>query len=223
MLDVINQTSGDEERSQVIALDGIVVSTVNGIAPLNGLQKLSEPGTGIVRSGAATDERGDRFDRTSVSTGRGVEALSTPSNFLGATSIDVDAAGRTDAPSINIETMLRDRVLSISVGSGAGPGDPLSRVTVTLADGRPLPSWLRADGRGYLVGKVPGGVETIDLTIKSTFASGVTSQRSVTIRTDRGTITPLAPRPHAGRTLTHMIASARPASADLSHLARLLG
>ena len=220
---MINQTSGDTERSQVIALDGIVVSTVNGIAPLNGLERLSLPGEGIVRSGAGTNEIGDRIARSESGIGRGVEALSTPLNFLGATSIDVDAASRgVTGPTINIETMLRDRVLSISVGSGAGPGDPLARVTVTLADGRPLPAWLRADGKGYLVGKVPGGVESIDLAITSTFASGATSHRSVTIRTDRGTITPLAPRPQAGRTLSHMVAASRAASADVSRIARLL-
>ncbi len=222
VLDVINQTSGDEERSQVIAVDGIVVSTVNGIAPLNGLQRLSEPGTGIVRSGAATDERGDRFDRTQNAVGRGVEALSTPLDFLGATSIDVEAAARWDAPAINIETLLRDRVLSVSIGSGARPGDPLARVTVTLADGRPLPGWLRLEGKGYVVGKVPGGVESIDIKITSTFASGVSSQRSVTIRTDRGTITPLASPPQAGRTLSHMVAATRSAPADLARIARLL-
>ena len=223
ILDVINQTSGDTERSQVIALDGIVVSTVNGIASLNGLERLSLPGEGIVRSGAGTNEIGDRIARSESGIGRGVEALSTPLNFLGATSFDVDAASRgVTGPTINIETMLRDRVLSISVGSGAGPGDPLARVTVTLADGRPLPAWLRADGKGYLVGKVPGGVESIDLAITSTFASGATSHRSVTIRTDRGTITPLAPRPQAGRTLSHMVAASRAASADVSRIARLL-
>ncbi len=223
ILDVINQTSGAEEKSQVIALDGIVVSTVNGIAPLNGLERLTQAGEGIVRSGAGTNEIGDRIERTEGGIGRGVAALSTPFAFLGDTSIDVDAAGRGESgPPINIETMLRDRVLSISVGSGAGPGDPLARVAVTLVDGRPLPAWLRADGKGYLVGKVPGGVERIDLKVTSTFASGATSQRSVTIRTDRGTITPLAPRPQAGRTLSHMVGAAGSAAADLVRIARLL-
>ena len=225
VLDVINQTSGDEERSQVISLNGIVLSTVNGIAPLNGLQRLGEPGSGIVRSGAATDERGDRFDRTQNSLGRGIEALSTPLTFFGATSIDVDAAARGETgPHINVETMVRDRVLAISVGSGADPGEPLADVRITLVDGAPLPAWLRVEGKGFAVGKVPGGIERIDLTITSTFASGATSQRSVTIRTDRGTILPLAaPRPHAGLTLSRMVAESHHAPPmDLGRIARLL-
>ena len=223
VLDAINQTSGDEESSRVIALDGIVVSTVNSIAPLNGLQRLSEPGTGIVRSGAATDERGDRFDRTQSSIGRGVEALSTPLTFLGATSIDIDASNRGEpGPPIDIETMLRDRVLSFSIGNGTGRVDPSARVTVTLADGRPLPVWLHADGNGYLLGKVPAGVESLDLTITSTLSSGAISQRSVTIRTDRGTIAPLVPRPQAGRTLSSMAAASHVARLDLAHIARLI-
>ncbi len=56
-----------------------------------------------------------------------------------------------------------------------------------------------------------GGVKRLDLQITSTFASGATSRRAVTIHTDCGTITPPAARPRAG--LTRIVAASWTAQA----------
>ena len=214
VLDVINLTSGDQEQSVVIRTDDIVNSTVNNIRPLDALQELATPGAGIVRSGAATNERGDRFDRANAAFGSDLEAIDSPTDTLGASLVDSSVSTIGDGTAINVETMLRDRVLTVTLDNRSAIACvvPVAHYAVTRADGSPLPNWLRVEGKGVVIGKVPGGVETIDLRITSTLRDGIVHERTVTIRTDSGAIRQQpaqAPIHRAGRSLSDMVAAVR--------------
>ncbi len=225
ILDAVNQTSGDQEQSVIVRADGIVISTVNGISPLDGLQDLATPGAGIVRAGAGTNERGDRFDRTRSALGRDLGDLMMSADFLGASL--VERGGDGAGPAINVETVLRGRVLTVAFDNASATACvvPVARYDVTRADGSPLPAWLHADPRGLVTGSVPGGVEAIDLRITSTLRNGVVGERTVTIRTGSGAIhaRPAPASPHrAGRSLADMVAAARPVPVVRQGLARFL-
>ena len=225
VLDVINLTSGDQEQSVVIRAEGIVVATVNNLRPLEGLQDLETSGAGIVRSGAATNERGDRFDRARAELGRDVEDLPGPTDSLGASLLDRGDAGPSDGTAINIETLLRDRVLTVAFDNRSATAcvEPVAHYDVTAPNGSPLPAWLHADPRGLVSGKVPAGVEAVDLRITSTLRSGLVSQRTVVIRTDSGTIHARpTPTHRAGRSLADMVAAVRLAPVAGRGLARFL-
>ena len=225
VLDVINLTSGDQEQSVVIRAEGIVLSTVNNVQPLEGLQDLGTPGAGIVRSGAATNERGERFERTRDGLGRDVEDLPGPTDTLGASLLDGGDAGFSDGTAINVETLLRDRVLTVALDNRSVTACvvPVAHYDVTTASGSPLPAWLHVDPRGVMSGKVPAGVEAVDLRITSTLRNGLVSQRTVVIWTDSGTIHARPTPVHrAGRSLADMVAAARQAPVAGRGLARFL-
>ncbi len=224
VLDALNLTSGDQEQSVVIQTDEIVISTVNNLRPLEGLQNLTTPGAGIVRSGAAANERGDRFDTTRAGFGHGVEDIDAPADMFGASLADTSLPNIGDGTAINIETTLRDRVLTVILDNRSTIACvvPVAHYTVTRADGRPLPAWLRLEAEGVVVGKVPSGVESIDLRITSTLRNGIVHERTVTIRTDNGMIRSQAPSHRAGRSLSDMVAMARPAPVAGRGLSRFL-
>ncbi len=52
---------------------------------------------------------------------------------------------------------------------------------ITLADGKPLPDWLKPTRQGLVIGRPPAGLEFIDLRIHGNSADGVISD---TIRID---------------------------------------
>ena len=223
VLDVVNLTSGDQEQSVAVRASGIVVSTVNNISPLNGLQDLATPGAGIVRAGAATNERGDRFDRARGALGGDVDDLLASSALRGASLPDGSGAGAGTA--INVETVLRGRVLTVALDNASATACvvPVARYDVTRADGSALPPWLHADPRGLVTGTVPGGVEAIDLRIISTLRNGLVGERIVTVHTGSGAVHARpAPVHRAGRSLADMVAAARPAPPAGRGLARFL-
>ncbi len=247
VLDAINLISGDQEQSVVIRTERIVVSTVENVWPLDRLQDLATPGAGIVRSGAGTNERGDRFERARAGFDRDLDPLYAPGIALNASSLDGGEARSGDGTAINVETLLRDRVLTITLDNRSATACvvPVAGYDVTLADGSPLPAWLRADRRGVVSGKVPVGVDEVDLRITATLRDGAVSQRTVTVRTHGGVIRTEggairteggairteggaiharpAPTHRAGRSLADMIAAARPEDgAGRGGLARFL-
>ena len=214
VLDVINLTSGDQEQSVVIRADDIVMATVNNVRPLDGLQDLTTPGAGIIRSGAATNERGDRFERTGATFANTLQATDAPIDTLGAALADAGVSTIGDGTAINVETVLRDRVLTVTLDNRSAIACvvPVAGYTVTRANGSPLPPWLRLEDKGVVIGKVPGGVEAIDLRITSTLRNGIVHERTVTIRTDTGAIRAQpaqGPLHRAGRSLSDMVAAAR--------------
>ena len=226
VLDAVNAISGDQEQSLVIRADEIVVSTVNNVRPLDGLQDLNVAGAGIVRSGAAANERGDRYGRAGKGFGFDIASefasQTAPDEVLGSSLRDSSVLHGDAGATINIETLIHDRVLTIALDNLSDKACvvPVASYSVTRADGSPLPAWLHTAAKNVLVGKIPSGVEAIDLKIKATLANGIVRERHVTIGTNSGTIRPVAaPSRHEGRLLSDMVAARTvPVGRGLGHL-----
>ena len=225
VLDAVNEISGDQNQSLVIRADEIVVSTVNNLRPLDGLRDLNAAGGGIVRSGAGTDERGDRYLRATSGIGIDLAEQVSLDESIGASLRDSGVLGVGAGGAINIETLIHDRVLTIALDnlSKIACVVPVASYDVTRTDGSPLPAWLHAEAKNVLVGRIPSGIEAIDLKIKATLANGIVSERHVTIDTSGGMIRPLAaPSRHEGRMLSDMVAArAAPVAHGLAQSAGL--
>ena len=225
VLDAINLTTGNQEQSVVIQAQEIVLSTVDNAQPLERQQPLDTPGAGIVRSGAATDEKGDRFGRTQSALDEGLGGFST-SSYVGSSLRDTSLLTGRGTTTLNLETMVRDGVLTLSFDNASRVACvvPVARYQITLADGEPLPIWLHATGKGVVSGKVPPGVQVIDIKVRATLTNGIVIERIVSIRADNGSIEFAAPvmQKNAGLSFSDMIADARDTKVARTGLAHLL-
>ncbi len=159
VLAAVNQTTGDQEQSIAIRAEDIVLSTVNNVQPLERLQPLDVFGAGIVRSGAATNERGDRFDRTQTTFDTDGLGGFSSSSYVGGSLRDVSGLTGGAPTTINVETMVLDGVLTLSFDTASRVACvvPVARYEATLADDEPLPPWLHVSPKGLVTGKVPPG------------------------------------------------------------------
>ena len=226
VLDAVDLTSGETEPSITIHAERIVLSAVDDLQPLGRQQALDTPGAGIVRSGAATNERGDHIGRTQAAFDRdGLGGFST-ATYVGASLRNASLLTGGTPTTINVETLVRDGVLTVSFDTASKVACvvPVARYEVTLADGAPLPSWLHVNPQGMVIGKVPPGHDAIAIKVRAILVNGIAIERTVTIRPDNGAIKSATPpvEKHAGRTLADMFAQARDSKVVRTGLSHLL-
>ncbi|MDX5360128.1 MAG: putative Ig domain-containing protein, partial [Alphaproteobacteria bacterium] len=157
--------------------DGILLRTVNGIGSLDALT----PGvdTGPFSPGLA---RIDRF----AGTREGVFAAGEPAarSWLGSSLALAAGEGRGLAPrgegGLALETFVRARMVIVEAHA-AGRTAEVGAATVTLADGRPAPEWVRMARPGLLVIERPADVRLIDLRFEIVLSDGSSMVRTVSI------------------------------------------
>ena len=91
-----------------------------------------------------------------------------------------------------IRSLLRERVLYVEINYFvvSNPDLQTSSYDVRLANGDPLPSWLRLDDKGGLLsGEPPVDVQDIQLRIEVTLSDGTSVVRYVSVDTFTGEIT----------------------------------
>ncbi|CAB3713424.1 Ig-like domain-containing protein [Achromobacter spanius] len=189
-------TSGNGGLARAGEADSVLIQTVNGLGSLNGTADLLHPDGAVSRAVNGVDSldhvasfgasgavlqavndisplngNGDMGTRSGLhqllgsALGGGLEGgQSVLSSLPLGGGLQLDLLGRGDQ-------------LLIIINAGAG-ADGMS---VTLANGAPLPAWVRADGRGLFLINRPAGVEALTLRLTQRSASGAVVDRLVTI------------------------------------------
>ncbi|MEL7488373.1 MAG: putative Ig domain-containing protein, partial [Pseudomonadota bacterium] len=189
--DVASDEGALENSAGSIAVDGAVVEAANGVANLGGIASIGSEGVilstvnGVSSLDGVSGAR-DNAESSAISGDRStVENSNDPVEGFSSRS---DLPGAESGPSANadefiIDTYLRDRVLFVeayeaSDGSYAGS---VAEYKATLADGRPLPSWISHSSDGVFMIERPANVETVALKIIGIREGGEPIVRSIVI------------------------------------------
>ena len=228
----------------MLGSDNVILNAVNDLASLDGTHLTGDELT-----------LGSPAGYNAISHAAGVGAgFAGRFGGLGARVIDTDgldfaalssgsslrllaAPGRTD---VILEMQTRGRQIWIGVDDTNDTArSPILRVTVTLADGSPLPPWIRADASGLILIEAPAGTERIGLRITVLRRDGESHTHTVDVDTgadqlqQRATTAPqrpaasaradAAPHDHHPRDFATQLAQAsrRPAAVDAELLEAL--
>ncbi|MGC4026057.1 MAG: Ig-like domain-containing protein [Mesorhizobium sp.] len=140
-----------------LSVDGMIDGVANSIRYLNGISGLSADGpiSQVVHQIDRWLSAEDRLAGVEHPLFRGGSALTDPD-------------GR-DGTWFMVSTIMREGVLQLTIltADGERGAEIASGHTVTLADGRALPSWVEMDRGGMLIGHPPAGQAFIDLKIQA--------------------------------------------------------
>ena len=177
--------------SEQYEADGIIVSTVNGLHSLSGTSLRA--GEGSPLNGNLV---GQMVDRISDITGTSTDSWDV--SGLTGFSIRMDAgtgAAAQDSAGASgqlvVETLVRKTTLYVEIKNDLKFEDNRSvqNYQVRMADGKPLPYWLKLADNGMLIGERPAHSETLKLQITAQMNDGSKIEKSVTIKTQNGEIT----------------------------------
>ncbi|MBV1700183.1 MAG: putative Ig domain-containing protein, partial [Hyphomicrobiales bacterium] len=205
---------------QDIGTKGIVDATVNAIADLHG--------GGLTPNFNGTDAHtpqyaGHGFGSDDIH----AHDLFEPAPFLGSSvqsaAIFLSQSLQANGARYGVEAIIRDRVLYIDVRDHQDDRNGVASVGVTLADGRPAPSWLQLDRRGLAFGKIPAGMERLDLEMSLVLHNGLRIRREISVDLSTGQLKLIKRDDHSGATapsLTRAFAQYAPRQGwNASHLA----
>ncbi|MFC5609365.1 tandem-95 repeat protein [Variovorax soli] len=162
---------------ELTALSGVVLQAVNGVDSLDGTAYLGEEGAVLQAVNSVSPLYGSAsYDRLDTSMER--ELLS------------IDATGpRAEVVSslrlgdgLSVEFTAGRQQVSVELTSG----EPVREVRATLADGRPLPPWMRMDSRGYLLMDRPAAVEQVRLRFTVVKQNGASVTHTIEIDFNAG-------------------------------------
>ncbi len=161
-----------------LTAQGPIVNVVNSIRSLNGMGWLPDRGAVVHVAGQIGEWQ---------ESGRIIDEV-TAGFFKGGSNIHL-ARGNGETTWFQIDTMVYNDYLYIMPSSDGGVEN--ASFGVTLADGSPLPVWLKPTRQGLVVGRPPAGLPFIDLRIHGSSQDGVISD---TVRIDL----------HTGAVLDHV-------------------
>ncbi len=199
---IVLETVAAIDRSGVapadVALDGIVLDTVNNIHDLGALAELptdDRPTMGHIRdveklralAQSAQRAFGDRFGHWD---GQALRGFSLHIDVPGIAAMN--DSSRTGQ--IVIDTLMRDHVLFIEIKNdlSADTHGKISEHRILQADGRPLPTWVHHTASGTLLAEVPVDTQKLDLHVIALLEDGSSIEQKVAIQTMSGEIKPLA-------------------------------
>lgn len=209
----ISDVMDDLDGTANLSVRAPIGSVVNSIRSLNGIGSLPEDSPVLY----AANQIGDW-----VESGRMIDEV-TAGFFKGGSNIHLARQG-TESTWFQIDTIVYKDYLYI-MPSSAGTVENAA-FGITLADGTPLPDWLKPTRQGLVIGRPPAGLAFIDLRIHGVSTDGVISD---TIRIDlhTGAIldhvsdrrTDLEPRMFSDRMMAELQGAL---GDDISSLARVL-
>ena len=223
VVDTVNDIGALGSIVQDMGAKGIVDATVNAIADLHGGGQASNVNGAVV---PMPQHSGHGFGSDDVH----AHDLFEPAPFLGSSvqsaSIFLSQSLQTNGARYGVEAIIRDRVLYIDVRDHQDERNGVASVTVTLADGRPAPSWLQIDSRGLAFGKIPAGMERLDLEMSLVLHNGLRIRREVSVDLSTGQLKLIKRDDHSSATapsLTRAFAQYAPRQGwNASHLAASL-
>jgi large repetitive protein len=196
ILDTVNNFGGLRSGTPSLSTDRPLLTAVNGVDSLGSNIELNVMQGQIVnpenfgpfsRDGASGRAHG--YLNLQVDTTLGLDgnqsAASLAASIGGIGRLSINGQRDGDTLFINFQEVF---------GNGRHTALNNGRVSVTMADGSPLPSWLEWTKDGALNGTPPNGVETIDITVKAEGSDGSTMQRSFTVQMRDGSVSSLVIR-----------------------------
>lgn len=145
-----------------ITAQGPIVNVVNSIRSLNGIGSLPEEGAVIHVARQIGDwQTSDRI----------IDKIAT-GFFKGGSNIHLSGEG-AESTWFQVDTMVYKDYLYIMPSSAGNVEN--ATFGVTMADGKPLPGWLKLTRQGLVIGRPPAGLQSIDLRIHGNSSDGVIS------------------------------------------------
>ncbi|HSM42669.1 MAG TPA: putative Ig domain-containing protein, partial [Afifellaceae bacterium] len=184
--DTVQSIKALNESPVQLAASGAVLQAVEGFDDLGSIAMI-EDGQVVAVAG----EYGLR-DRVGEWLGRNQEEW-LPEDLAGfSLSFDVSdlGTGNSGRDLIIIETLVRERFIYIEARSNFA-ADSIRNVEefrVTMADGRPVPSWISVDAKGLVMVERPADVELLDLQITAVLSDGGSISRAIEIQATSGEI-----------------------------------
>ncbi|MEJ8847254.1 DUF4347 domain-containing protein [Variovorax rhizosphaerae] len=178
---------GNVGISTLLSSDNVILKAVNDMGSLNGTHLTGEDT--VLGSPAG-------YNAISHATGPNAPLAGSSLGGPGARAID---AGNLDFAALNsgsslrllaapnrtdviLEMQTRGRQIWIGVDDTLDTArSPILRVAVTLADGSPLPPWIRVDASGLILIEAPAGTELIGLRITVLRRNGETHTHTVDV------------------------------------------
>ncbi|WP_213957339.1 Ig-like domain-containing protein [Variovorax sp. dw_954] len=179
------QSLGSTSDSTFLDSDNVIMAAVNNVESLNGSdlsstdQALGASAGFTAVSNASRGMGASDWVHARLPDGNRPDALGSVSS--GSSLRLLAAPGRTD---VVLEMQSLNRQIWIGVEDPRDASrSPVRRVEVTLADGRPLPPWIRVDAGGLILIEAPAGTETIGLRITVVRQNGETRTHTVDVDT----------------------------------------
>jgi hypothetical protein len=189
IIDSLTRYGGLDTHTRSLAADHPLVEAVNGVNALSG-------GTEIGARGRIVDpERFGPFDRR----GTGLEA----DGASGSDPARVDRTGSRDGQLIGDQRRMvsvEGNVIGKLMSFRFTEADPhcgkvaAGRISVTLADGSPLPEWLSWRGEGMLVGEPPADLTDFDILVRIEASDGSIATTRMRVSVEDGKIVPVVER-----------------------------
>jgi hypothetical protein len=186
-----DETNGDEFGTSGSVLDTVERATQN--LEINSV----EIGERLADGAGLFDAQGIKGFSVSFELSETSTSSTIPDNSLFPLRIGVESeleegSDARENDQLVIRSILRERTLYLEVNYivVSNPDLTTSSYSVTLANGDPMPSWLRLDDKGGLVsGEPPVGIQDIRLRIEVILSDGTTIIRYVSVDTFTGEIT----------------------------------
>ena len=175
-----------------IVLDAIrrISSLREAISPGGSINPVTEQVLAIER--LLADSASSTYE-TSLGEDWDVEGLTGYSLKFNVSGEAENAEGQNDGSKLIIETYVRKRILYIDVNNSLDPETDgrVTKYSVNMANGTPLPDWIRVAKDGFIIVERPADVRNLELTIAAELDSGNVISRSVAIDSSTGEIQPL--------------------------------
>ena len=203
ILQTVNDIADLGSQTSLTA-DTIVLDTVNTIDNLGGIIAASSNGEGI--TAAVTDPLQLQNLATQASRVYGNLFAEWDAKALTGYSLRADVDGipsQGDAMrngQVVVETLLRDRIVYIEISNDLDPAahGPVTEYNVNLADGRPLPFWVRHAENGLLFAEPPVGVKELQFEIAPILQDGTVLNHSVAVELASGEVRALDKPAYSG-------------------------
>ncbi len=197
VLDAVHGFGGLSHNVTPIAADGVVLTTVNNVSPLNGMDGTAGPGQ---PSGALplTHETAWQIEDTLRRHGfDGLDGLGVADNPQGPNGFtlylepqqpqDNAAISPQRHSTLVLNTLVRAETFVVHIACEDGDSNrQVQEYRILQADGRPLPGWLERLGDDVLIGKHPADLDHVGLRITALYSDGSTETRMVSIATASG-------------------------------------
>ncbi len=177
-----------------LAVEGVVLSTVNRAGNLNGLGTLGGR-NGLVHGEVIRIDRLHNLDSILTERrGLGTYDVQGLTGFSLRFSLSNNSGLVGSRGQLILETLVRENYLIVQISNSfALVGKRAVEYRVMQADGRPLPDWLDYTGQGVLIGRHPVDIDNVRLRVTAILSDGSSVSREVEIQTMSGEIQSLVP------------------------------
>jgi VCBS repeat-containing protein len=167
--------------------DGIIVQTVNNLQSLGGTGTIGNAGA----DGTQNSDIRQMSQRLAEITGTSLKSWDVAGLTGFSVKIDAGSALSETGGHLTVGTLVQQNTLYIEIRNDLEfkNQESVQKYDIKMANGEPLPSWLKLTTGGLLVGERPVQSEEITLQITAIISDGSKLEKMVSIQTRNGEIT----------------------------------